>query len=71
MVSNGLSPPAEKVIRANLQSMNESPARDQALRACRAAHSDAGQKPRIQLLKSNQGKAVLLISDVVGNHVAE
>jgi hypothetical protein len=57
----------EKTDRAKLQSMKAGPEKNQALRAFRVAHSDAGQKPRIQLMRSNQGEAALLISDVAGN----
>jgi hypothetical protein len=59
--------PAETAARAQLQLMKAGPAKDEALRAFRIAHSDAGQKPRIQLVRSHQGAAALRISDAVGN----
>jgi hypothetical protein len=63
--------PEEATARAKLRAMNAGPAREQAVRAFRTAHPDVGQKRRIQLIRSNQGEAVLRIADAVGNNRIE
>jgi hypothetical protein len=59
--------PEESAARATLMAMSAGPAKEQALRAFRAAHPEVGEKPRIRLMRSNRGAATLRIADTVGN----
>ena len=61
----------ENAERSKLQAMAPGPARDLAFRAFRIEHPNAGQKPRIQLIRSNRGAAALRIADAVGNNRIE
>ena len=61
----------ERATRAALRAMAAGPAKMQALRSFRIAHPNVGQKPRIQLIRSNRGEATLRIADAVGNNRIE
>lgn len=57
----------ENAERARLKAMPAGPSKQNLIRAFRIAHPNVGQKPRIQLIRSNQGAAALHIADAVGN----